>query len=135
LEWSANESGYGQNVLNIAENNFFGIQNAGNGATTMGGLSIVPCQRNGQPIPVNSKNACVAPGTTWGQELVGSLNMSNKGSTYLSAFENALISGYGVAGALQAIGDNGWNGSSTYGATLTTNMKLFDFMNNNGYLQ
>jgi hypothetical protein len=118
LSWSAYESGYGQNQANIAENNWFGAQNPSNAAGLWDGTTV-PCNRNGNPIATNSKNACFASNLTWGGELNAVLNTpsSKTGITYLSALEVTLISGLGGSGdvgALQAIATNGWNGSSSY---------------------
>jgi len=117
LSWSAGESTYGTDPSNIAQNNFFGVQNKGNTAGIYGG-STVACNRNGNPIVTNSTNACFAAGTTWGQELGIALDIvsTKTGVTYLSALEGALSGSTTAAQALQAIATNGWNRSSPYGS-------------------
>jgi RHS repeat-associated protein len=133
LDWSATESGYGQNAANVAEHNFFGMQNAG-----VGGWNGTEIQCPVDPsIAANSKNACFATSLTWGQELGAVLSSvsAKTGATYLSAMENALISGSNAAGAIQAIATNGWNASPTYGQDVTTGMSLISCMSQNGYLK
>jgi hypothetical protein len=139
VQWSANESGWGANVANVAENNYFGIQNAANTAGLWGGATVA-CNRNGNPIPTNSQNACFAPNVTWGQQLTIALNLtpSGTGISYLSALETSLASGGTMAQALQAIANNGWNASSTYGSSITSGLivqPVIDCMAQNGQLQ
>ena len=125
LQWSANESGYGQNPANVAENNFFGVQNKSNAAGLFGGTTVV-CNRDGNPIPTNSTNACFAPTVGWRQELGSALGIASTktGVTYLSAVETALGNGANMTQALQAIANNGWNGSPAYGSSITSGITI-----------
>jgi hypothetical protein len=113
------ESGYNNPALwdqHVAENNYFGEQRPFQGYVT--------CPSN-PVIPGNSKNACFPSNMDWGQELTNALNgVSGKtGVTYLSALESALPTG-SAAADLQAIANNGWNGSSTYGAGITGGVNI-----------
>ncbi len=109
----------------IAENNWFGIQNPSNVAGAFGGTTVA-CNRNGNPIATNSTNACFASSVTWGTELGIALGISSSktGVTYLTALESALKNGANTAQALQAIANNGWNDSPTYGADITSGIKI-----------
>ena len=120
LEWSADESGYGTNAANAAENNFFGIQNKGNTAGLFGGTTVV-CNRDGDLISSNSTNACFASSVDWGQELGIALGItsSKTGVTYLSALEGALGNGANMTQAIQAIAGNGWNADPSYARRIT----------------
>jgi hypothetical protein len=117
LQWSSRESRYATNAANVAENNYFGMQ--------QGWAGSIPCPDNPN-IPGNTKNACFPTSLTWGQELGVALNgvSSKTGATYLSALESAFASGAGVSGGLQAIANNGWNGSPTYGSDITSQQKI-----------
>jgi RHS repeat-associated protein len=127
LSWGAQESGYGQNPQDVAQNNDFGQQNPLNASGNWGGTTI-PCVYGGL-IPANTKNACFPAGMTWAQELTGILNTvsSKTGVQYLGVLEQYFLSNPGVdgdAGALQAIAANGYNPSSTYGTTAYSNTKI-----------
>ena len=138
LQWSANESGYGLNPADVAENNFFGVQNPGNASGLYGGATV-GCNRNGSPIATNSTNACFSSSVSWGQELGIALGITSSKTnvTYLTALETALESGANMAQALQAIANNGWNPSSTYGSRLTSQTRIqpqIDCLRKNGYI-
>lgn len=137
LQWSMWESGRGTDPANVAENNYFGVQNAKNTAGLWGGATVT-CVRDGNPIKANSTNACFASNITWGEELGISLSIvsSKTGITYLSALETALGNGANMAQALQAIGNNGWNGNPNYGSTIMgININgLINCMKKNGYI-
>jgi RHS repeat-associated protein len=138
LQWSANESGYGQNAANVAENNLFGVQNKSNVAGAFGGTTVA-CVRDGNPITKNSQNACFGSSVTWGQELGIALGItsSSTGVTYLNALESALAGGANMGQALQGIANNGWNGSPTYGSSITSGLKIqpqIDCLKKNGYI-
>jgi hypothetical protein len=142
IKWSAGESGYGKDPRNIAQNNYFGIQNPSNAAGRLGGKTIA-CNRNGSPIPVNSKNACFASTVTWQQELEISLSIDplNKPNsvTYRSALETALINGASMGAAMQAIASNGWNSvNPNYGNHIANDIKIdavVDCLTTNGLIQ
>jgi hypothetical protein len=128
LQWSAQESGYGQDPSMAAGNNDFGAQNPTNAAGNWSGTTV-PCVRDGNPIPVNSKNACFAPSLSWGSELTAVLDTtsSKTGGTYFSAIENQImfgLAGNGAAGLIQSIGNNGWNGGTTYGSGIASGIKI-----------
>ena len=137
LQWSIGESGYpGDNAQVSAENNWFGFQKGGVGAWS--GLEI-NCPKSGA-IPGNSTNACFSMDTSWAQELGAALGTvsSKTGSTYGQALENALSGGAtSTAALLQSIANNGWNGSSTYGANKTSQISISSQVNcltKNGYI-
>jgi RHS repeat-associated protein len=120
LTWSYWESG-GGSVQSLAQNNMFGQQQG-----SWGGLST-PCPTNNPAIPSNTKNACFSQNVTWGQELASVLSLVPNSAaaavnheTYLSALESGLVSNpnEGIAAMLQSIANQGWNGSSTYGASV-----------------
>jgi len=137
LQWSIGESGYpGDNAQVTAENNWFGFQNAGVGGWS--GLETA-CPKT-SAIPGNSTNACFSTSTSWGQELGAALSTvsSKTGVAYAQALETALAGGAGsTAAALQAIANNGWNGSSTYGSNKTSQISIAPQVNclqKNGYI-
>ncbi len=139
LQWSANESNYGTDAADVAENNFFGIQNKGNSAGLFGNTTVV-CNRGTSLIAPNSQNACFASNVSWGQELGIALGItsSKTGVTFLSALDNALVNGASMAQALQAIANNGWNASQSYGSRITSTIQLksqIDCLKKNGYIQ
>jgi RHS repeat-associated protein len=138
LQWSANESGYGVNPANAAENNFFGIQNPSGAAGLYGGTTVV-CNSNGNPIPTNTTNACFGAGVSWGQELGIALGIasSKTGVTYLMALETALGNGANATQALQAVANNGWNASPTYASAITRGIQIqtqINCLQKNGYI-
>ena len=137
LQWSIGESGYpGDNAQVTAENNWFGFQKGGVGAWS--GLEI-NCPQGGA-IPGNSTNACFSMDTSWGQELGAALSTvsSKTGTTYGQALGSALSGGAAsTAALLQSIANNGWNGSSTYGANKTSQISISSQVNcltKNGYI-
>jgi RHS repeat-associated protein len=120
LDWSYWESG-GGSVQSLAQNNMFGQQQG-----SWGGLSI-PCPTNNPAIPSNTKNACFSQSVTWVQELASVLSLVPNSAaaavnheSYLNALEAGLISNpnEGIAAMLQSIANQGWNGKSTYGASI-----------------
>ena len=139
VQWSANESGWGTDTLNIAQNNYFGIQNPANTAGLWGGATIT-CNRNDNPIPHNSQNACFATSVTWEQQLEIALSItpSTTGISYLNALENALNGNLTITQAMQAIANNGWNPNPNYGSYVTTQLiiqPIIDCMKENGFIQ
>jgi hypothetical protein len=133
LDWSSWETGYGQNKANIAENNDFGQQNPSNAAGNWDG-STVPCNKGVNNIPFNTKNACIAAGTTWSQQLNDILDtVSGKtGASYDDALVSSLESNSseGAASMLQSIANNGYNGSSTYGSKMMGMVSVKCMMDN-----
>ena len=119
LQWSAWESGYGQNAGSQAENNMFGQQQPG----SWGGTSTT-C-----PANLATTNSCFPTSVTWGQELANALGATSgkTGVTYLNALEASLASnpGEGRAAMLQSIANNGWNPSSNYGSTIAAGINIF----------
>jgi hypothetical protein len=139
LEWSANESNFGKDPQLVAKNNYFGFQNPTQKAGAYGG-AYVACDMNNPLIPANTKNACIASSYTWGMELNLALSIpsSGTGKTYLSALETALKNNpTDMAGAIQAIADNGWNGPG-YGKKVTNGQWNLNndvtCMKDNGYI-
>jgi hypothetical protein len=130
VQWSADESNYGADPSDVAENNYFGIQNKANTAGLFGGSSVT-CNRNNNPIASNSQNACFASDVTWGQELAIALGPSaSTGVTYLSALETALKNGASMGQALQAIANNGYNSANpNYGNYITSNINIQSAIN------
>ena len=127
LSWSAEESGYGLNAQNIAENNWFGAQDKPNQAGWWSGTSVV-CNRNGSPIPVNSTNACFGVGLSWGQELWAILNTKSgkTGQTYETAIETVLDADPAASAVaiLTGIQQSGWNRRSTYASKAVNDTAL-----------
>jgi hypothetical protein len=139
VQWSANESGWGKDAANIAQNNYFGIQNAANTSGLWGGATVA-CQRNGNPIPTNSQNACFSASVTWGQQLEIALSItpSTTGISYLNALKTALGNNATMAQAMQAIANNGWNANPNYGSYVAGQLVVqptIDCMKQNGFVQ
>jgi hypothetical protein len=133
LQWSMWESGYNNATLwaqHVAQNNYFGEQ--------VGWAGSVACPSSPN-IPGNTKNACFPSGMGWAAELVNALNSvsSTTNTSYIDALQSALPGG-SQAQALQAIANNGWNGSSTYGSQITGGVGVAPLINcakQNGYIQ
>ena len=137
LQWSIGESGYqGDSPQVTAENNWFGFQYGGVGAWD--GLETL-CPKSAA-IPVNSTNACFSPGTTWGQELNAALDTisAKTGESSGYALEQALSNGANSAAQLlQAIANNGWNPSATYGSSKANGIHIqaqVNCLRRNGFL-
>jgi hypothetical protein len=132
VQWSMWETGYNnpvQNAQDVAQNNDFGQQR--------GWAGSVACPSN-PLIPSNTQNACFPASMTWAQELAGALGATSPttGATYLGALESALPTGT-IAGDLQAIANNGWNGSQSYGSQITGGVNIQSLINcaqQNGYM-
>jgi len=120
LQWSANEGGYGRRPVATQQHNFFGMQQG-----SWGGIAI-PCPAGLPGVASNTKNACFPMSVTWSEELAAALDSTSPttDATYLSALEDAVLSGSGAAGILQAIAGNGWNASPTYGSDITSGIKI-----------
>jgi RHS repeat-associated protein len=121
LQWSSKKSGYGTNPQLVAQNNDFGQQ--------VGWTGSIPCPKNNPLIPPNTKNACFAAGTTWGQELIGALDYtsSQTGVTFLDALVNSLVRNprESPTAMLASIGANGWNPlGAKWAASITSGQKI-----------
>ena len=139
VQWSANETLWGTDKLNIEQNNYFGVQNPANTAGLLGG-AIIACKRDGNPIPTNSKNACFAPNITWEQQLRIGLSMPSPktGIPYITVLKAALSKNATVTEAMQAIADNGWNPEPTYGEYVTIKLIIqptINCMKENGFIK